>query len=65
MTPKELTAVNTLLGYMAAKEERPPREIVLALETLASRAFNRLQTGWSEGSVREQWPHAYGSSDPE
>ena len=64
MTPNEATAVNTLLGYMAAKEERPPREIVLALETLASRAFNRLQAGWSEDSVREQWPHAYGSSDP-
>jgi hypothetical protein len=61
MTPKEATAVNTLLGYMAAKEERPPREIVLALEILASRAYNRLQAGWSEASVREQWPHAYGA----
>jgi hypothetical protein len=59
MTPKEATAVNTLLGYLAGKDDRPPREIVLALETLASRAFNRLQAGWSESSVRDQWPHAY------
>jgi hypothetical protein len=59
MTPKEATAVNTLLGYLSAKEDQPPREIVLALETLASRAFNRLQAGWSETSVRKQWPHAY------
>jgi hypothetical protein len=64
MTPKEATAVNTLLGYMAAKEDRPPQEIVFALETLASRAFNRLQAGWSEASVRAQWPHAFDSRDP-
>jgi hypothetical protein len=59
MTPKEATAVNVLLGYMVGKEERLPREVVLALETLASRAFNRLQAGWSESAVRQQWPHAY------
>ena len=59
MTPKEATAVNVLLGYLAGKEDQPPREVVLGLETLASRAYNRLQTGWSETSVREQWPHAY------
>jgi hypothetical protein len=59
MTPKEATAVNILLGYLAGKDERPPREVVLALETLASRAYNRLQAGWSESSVREHWPHAY------
>lgn len=59
MTPKEATAVNTLLGYMAAKEDQPPREIVFALATLASRAYNRLQAGWSETSVRAQWPQAY------
>jgi len=59
MTPKEATAVNVLLGYLAGKEDQPPREVVLGLETLASRAYNRLQAGWSETSVREQWPHAY------
>jgi hypothetical protein len=59
MTPKEATAVNVLLGYLAGKEDTPPREVVLSLETLASRAYNRLQAGWSETSVREQWPHAY------
>lgn len=59
MTPKGATAVNTLLGYMAAKDDHPPKEIVLALETLASRAFNRLQAGWSETSVREQWPYVH------
>jgi hypothetical protein len=32
------------------------------LETLASRAHNRLQAGWSEISVREQWPEAFGDT---
>lgn len=59
MTPKEATAVNVLLGYLAGKKDLPPREVVHGLETLASRAHNRLQAGWSETSVREQWPHAY------
>lgn len=63
MTPQEATAVNVLLGYMVGKDETPPREVVFALEILASRAFNRLQGGWSETSVRHQWPHAY--EDPE
>jgi hypothetical protein len=26
---------------------------------LASRAHNRIQTGWDEHAVRKQWPHAY------
>jgi hypothetical protein len=59
MTPKEATAVNTLLGYLAGKDDRLPREVVLGLETLANRAYNRLQAGWSETSVREQWPYAF------
>jgi hypothetical protein len=29
MTPKEATAVNVLLRYMAGKEDDPPREVVL------------------------------------
>jgi hypothetical protein len=37
----------------------PPGEIVLALETLANGAHNRLQAGWDEVAVRRQWPHAY------
>lgn len=63
MTPAEATAVNVLLGYMAGIEEQPPREVVRALEILASRAHNRLQAGWSEVSVRQQWPHAYDAED--
>jgi hypothetical protein len=59
MTPKEATAVNVLLGYLVGKGERPPREVVLALETLASRAHNRLQVGWSEVGVQRQWPEAF------
>ena len=59
MTPKEATAVNVLLGYMVGKGEQPPREVVIALETLASRAHNRLQTGWDETAVRRQWPEAF------
>jgi hypothetical protein len=59
MTPREATGVNVLLSYLAGKDELPPREVVFALEILASRAFNRLQAGWSETSVRDQWPHAY------
>lgn len=64
MTPQEATAVNVLLGYLAAKEDRPPREVVRALETLASRAHNRLQTGWDETAVMKQWPHAYETGTP-
>ncbi len=43
-----------------------PVEVVRALETLASRAHNRLQTGWDETAVQRQWPHAYqsGVADP-
>ena len=59
MTPKEAAAVNVLFGYLAGREGQPPREVVLALETLASRAYNRLQGGVNEASVREQWPGAY------
>ena len=59
MTPGEATAVNILSGYLAGKEDQPPHEVVLALETLASRAYNRLQAGVSEESVRRQWPAAY------
>ncbi|PFG38220.1 hypothetical protein ATJ97_0692 [Georgenia soli] len=59
MTQKEATAVNVLLGYMVGKGDLPPREVVLSLETLASRAYNRLQAGWDETAVRRQWPHAY------
>lgn len=34
---------------------------MLALETLASRAYNRLQAGVSEISVRKQWSGTYES----
>jgi len=59
MTPKEATAVNILFGFLAGREPDLPREVVFALETLASRAHNRLQGGVSEQSVRDQWPSAY------
>jgi len=62
MTPVEATAVNILFAYLAGKEDQPPRVVVLALETLASRAYNRLQAGVSEKSVRRQWPAAYDQS---
>jgi hypothetical protein len=59
MTPSEATAVNVLLGYFAGKEPEPPHEVVRALEILAGRAYNRLQSGWDETAVRKQWPHAF------
>lgn len=59
MTPKEATAVNVLLGYLAGKDEQPQDEVVRSLETLASRAHNRLQAGWDEVAVRRQWSYAY------
>jgi hypothetical protein len=45
MTPAEAAAVNVLVGYFVGQPSDPPREVVLALETLASRAHNRLQAG--------------------
>lgn len=60
MTPKEAAAVNVLFGYLAGKADDLPAEVVLALETLASRAYNRLQTGVNEDSVRRQWPEVFG-----
>jgi hypothetical protein len=62
MTPQEATAVNTLCGYLAGTGEELPAEVARALEALASRAHNRLQTGWDENAVREQWPHAFDSA---
>lgn len=59
MTPKEAAAVNVLFGYLVGKADDLPKEVVLALETLASRAFNRLQAGVNEESVRHQWPNAF------
>lgn len=59
MTPQEAAAVNVLFGYLAGRADDLPREVVLALETLSSRAYNRLQAGVSEASVREQWPNAF------
>jgi hypothetical protein len=59
MTPAEATAVNVLASYLAGAGLELPSEVVRALETLANRAHNRLQTGWDETGVRRQWPHAY------
>ena len=59
MTPAEATAVNVLFGYLAGQPDSPPAAVVRALETLASRAHNRLQAGVSEVSVREQWPDVF------
>ena len=59
MTPGEANAVNVLLGYLAGQDTELPVPVVNALEILASRAHNRIQTGWDENAVRKQWPHAY------
>jgi hypothetical protein len=56
MTPAEATAVNVVISYLAGKDDPMPRQVADALETLASRAHNRLQTGWDEVAVRTQWP---------
>lgn len=56
MTPAEATAVNTICAYLAGRGDDLAEEVVKALETLASRAHNRLQTGWDEHAVRKQWP---------
>lgn len=59
MTPEEANAVNVLATYLAGMAEAPPTEVVRALERLASRAHNRIQTGWDEIAVRRQWPEAF------
>jgi hypothetical protein len=59
MTPAEANAVNVLLGYLVGKGDHLPVEVVRAVEALASRAHNRLQTGWDEHAVRRQWPYAF------
>lgn len=59
MTPAEATAVNVLASYLAGVGQSLPSEVVRALETLANRAHNRLQTGWDEAAVRRQWPDAH------
>jgi hypothetical protein len=58
MTVGEANAVNIVLGYLCGLDD-PPDMVVHALETLASRAHNRLQTGWDELAVRRQWPAAF------
>ena len=61
-TPAEAAAVNVLVGYFVGQPSDAPREVVLALETLASRAHNGLQAGVSEASVRAQWPQLFAPS---
>ena len=58
MTVGEANAVNIVLGYLSGQAD-PPDMVIRALETLASRAHNRLQTGWDELAVRRQWPAAF------
>jgi hypothetical protein len=62
---QEATAVNVILGYLAGKGDDLPNEVVRSLETLANRAYNRRNAGWSEKSVREQWPSAFEAAPPE
>lgn len=59
MTPAEANAVNVLLGYISGRDDTPPVPVVHALEVLANRAHNRIQTGWDENAVRAHWPHAF------
>jgi hypothetical protein len=54
MTPDEANTVNIIASYLAAKGELPAG-VAQALETLANRAHNRIQTGWDEDAVRKQW----------
>jgi len=42
----------------------PPHEVVLALETPAIRAHNRLQPGVNEASVRRQCRHTAAQNGP-
>lgn len=58
MTPPEANAVNVVATYLAG-QPRIPREVARALEVLASRAHNRIQTGWDEHAIRRQWPEAF------
>jgi hypothetical protein len=62
MTPEEATAVNVVASYLAGVHETIPDEVARAMETLASRAHNRIQTGWDESAVRKQWPNAFPGS---
>lgn len=48
----------------AGQETEPPAPVVHALEVLASRAHNRIQTGWDENAVRKHWPYAYSEDAP-
>ena len=56
MTPEEANAVNVVCAYLAGSDDRLPASVVDALATLASRAHNRIQTGWDETAVHKQWP---------
>ena len=58
MTPGEANAVNVVCTYLAGQDTIPD-SVAKALETLASRAHNRIQTGWDEAAVRKQWPAAF------
>lgn len=62
MTPKEAAAVNTLFGYLTGIDKEIPAAVAQAMETLASRAHNRLQGGVDEVAVRAQWPSAFPSN---
>jgi hypothetical protein len=62
MTPGEANAVNIIASYIAAQPESPPAQVARALEILANRAHNRIQTGWDENAVRRQWPQAFTDS---
>lgn len=56
MNPEEATAVNVVCSYLAGSDNAIPGSVVDALATLASRAHNRIQSGWDETAVRKQWP---------
>ena len=64
MTPEEANAVNVLCSYIAGIGASIPDQVARSLETLASRAHNRLQTDWDENAVRKQWPAAFPTAAP-
>ena len=59
MTPYEATAVNVVVSYFAGRGDELPVEVARALAILASRAHNRIQSGWDDVAVRQQWPEAF------
>lgn len=64
MTPAEATAVNNVISYLVGTGNEIPDHVAQSLQILASRAYNRLQSGWHEDTVASQWPSAFPGYKP-